>query len=47
MTVIDYLALPFTTSAEDVITVRNRLGVHGKDVKILAKIDTLDGITNF
>lgn len=42
--VIDFLAVPFTVSGEDPMNVRELLGPTGKDIKILSKIDTLDGI---
>lgn len=44
---IDFVALPFTISADDIDTLREYLGPNGRDVKILAKIDSLDGVKNF
>ena len=41
---IDYLAIPFCNSGADPITVRELLGSVGKQIKILSKIDTLEGV---
>jgi pyruvate kinase len=41
---IDYLSVPFIVSGEDPLQIRELLGDFGKTIKILSKIDTLDGI---
>jgi pyruvate kinase len=46
-TLIDYIAVPFVTKEEDIKKVRDQLGEAGNSVKILAKIDSLDAVTNF
>eukprot|EP00355_Strombidium_rassoulzadegani_P002942 CAMPEP_0168613124 /NCGR_PEP_ID=MMETSP0449_2-20121227/3287_1 /TAXON_ID=1082188 /ORGANISM="Strombidium rassoulzadegani, Strain ras09" /LENGTH=566 /DNA_ID=CAMNT_0008653743 /DNA_START=15 /DNA_END=1715 /DNA_ORIENTATION=- len=45
--VIDFVSLPFTINPEDVQQLRETLAPHSKDLKILAKIDTYDGVSNF
>jgi len=44
---IDFFTLPFASSANDIKQVREELGEAGKNIKILAKIDTIHGIENF
>ena len=44
---IDYLSVPFIVSGEDPLQIRELLGDFGKTIKILSKIDTLDGIQNY
>ena len=44
---IDYLVLPFASSGVDIKKAKEQLGDFGKDIKILAKIDTLNGIENY
>jgi len=46
-TLIGYIAVPFVTKEEDIKKVRDQLGEAGNSVKILAKIDSLDAVTNF
>ena len=46
-TIIDYIAVPFINTADDITKIRATLGNHGKDIKILAKIDTLEGVKNY
>lgn len=41
---IDYLAIPFCNSGADPMTVRELLGPDGKNIKVLCKIDTLEGV---
>ena len=41
---IDYLAIPFCNSGADPMTVRELLGPEGQHIKILSKIDTLEGV---
>jgi len=47
MIMIDFLSVPFIVSGEDPIMIKELLGEYGKTIKILSKIDTLDGIQNF
>lgn len=42
--VFDYVALPFTLSWKDITQLRTALGNEGKQIGIIAKIDTLEGI---
>jgi len=42
--VIDYLAVPFTSTGADLKQVRECLGEFGKNISLLAKIDTIDGV---
>lgn len=45
---IDYVAASFVRRAEDVITLRKLLGDHGGgDIKIIAKIESTEGVANF
>ena len=46
-TLIDFIAVPFITKDEDIKELREKLGEAGKTVKILAKVDNLDAVTNF
>jgi pyruvate kinase len=39
--------VPFASSGIDIKQVRDLLGDNGKNIKILAKIDTIHGIENF
>jgi pyruvate kinase len=39
--------IPFASSGNDIKEVRETLGENGKNIKILAKIDTIHGIENF
>lgn len=41
---IDYLAIPFCNSGADPMTVRELLGPEGQHIKVLSKIDTLEGV---
>lgn len=43
-TMIDFVSLPFCVQAEDVKQLREYLGAHGRAVKLLAKIDTMDSL---
>ena len=45
--IIDFIAVPFVMEAADVKFVRECLGPHGKNISILAKIDTLEGLKNY
>ena len=40
----DYVVLPFTLSWKDISQLRTAMGSEGKQVGIIAKIDTLEGI---
>lgn len=44
---IDYFVVPFASSGNDIKQIREVLGAGGKNIKILAKIDTIHGIENF
>ena len=45
--IIDYIALPFASSDQDIHQLRQLLGETGKNVRILAKIDSMYGIEKF
>ena len=45
--IIDYLAVPFCNSGADPLTVKELLGPAGRQIKILPKIDTLEGVQQF
>lgn len=47
MTLIDFIAIPFVSKQDDIIQVREKLGDAGKSVRVLAKVDQLDAVTNF
>lgn len=42
----DYIACSFVRSREDVLDVRRILDAHGSDIKIIAKIENVQGIRN-
>lgn len=45
---VDYIAASFVRSADDVITMRNFLDYYGgHNIKIIAKIENMEGIDNF
>lgn len=44
---IDYLVVPFASSNNDIKQVKECLGEEGKNIKIIAKIDTINGIEHF
>jgi pyruvate kinase len=44
LTMIDFLAIPFCNSGADPMTVRELLGPEGKNIKVISKIDTLEGV---
>ena len=44
---IDFIAIPFCNSGADPMTVRELLGPEGKQIKIISKIDTLEGVQQF
>lgn len=44
---IDFLVVPFVTSAEDVQNLRDMLGAGGKNIQLIAKIDGINGLENF
>ena len=44
---IDYIAIPFCNSGADPMTVKELLGPTGRNIKVLAKIDTLEGVQQF
>lgn len=44
---IDFVAVPFVTHSEDVATIRKTLGVNGKAIQILSKVDTLESVQRF
>lgn len=39
--------MPLVTSAEDVTVLRERLGSGGKNIQLIAKIDSINGLENF
>lgn len=43
---VDYIALSFVRSADDVRELRELLGVRGQNVKIIAKIEDQEGVSN-
>jgi pyruvate kinase len=47
LTMIDFLAIPFCNSGADPMTVRELLGPEGKNIKVISKIDTLEGVQQF
>jgi pyruvate kinase len=44
---IDLLAVPFASGAGDIQHIKELLGESGKDIKIVAKIDSMHGIEKF
>ena len=44
---IDFFVIPFASSAADIKQVRDVLGEGGKNIKVLAKIDTIHGVEAF
>lgn len=47
LSLIDFLVVPFVTSADDIQQLRSKLGPHGTKIKVLAKIDSLEAVKNF
>ena len=47
LTMIDFLAVPFCNSGADPMTVRELLGPEGKNIKVISKIDTLEGVQQY
>lgn len=47
ISLIDYIAVPFITKQDDVKEIKEKLGEGGKDIKILAKVDNMEAVTNF
>lgn len=47
LTMIDFLAIPFCNSGADPMTVKELLGPEGKNIKVISKIDTLEGVQQF
>lgn len=43
---VDFIALSFVRSADDVLELRELLGTRGHNVKIIAKIEDQEGVTN-
>lgn len=43
---VDYIALSFVRSADDIHELRELLGTRGQNVKIIAKIEDQEGVTN-
>jgi pyruvate kinase len=41
---IDYLAVPFCSAGSDPLNVKDLLGKEGKQIKVVCKIDTLEGV---
>eukprot|EP00475_Leptophrys_vorax_P027483 TRINITY_DN3917_c0_g1_i1.p1 TRINITY_DN3917_c0_g1~~TRINITY_DN3917_c0_g1_i1.p1 ORF type:complete len:514 (-),score=138.32 TRINITY_DN3917_c0_g1_i1:40-1581(-) len=44
---VDMVAASFTRSAQDVLDMRNHLGEKGKHIKIICKIENVQGLDNF
>jgi len=44
---VDYVAASFVRRAEDVTTIREVLGVRGRSIKIISKIENQQGLENF
>eukprot|EP01039_Chlorochromonas_danica_P004906 gene4906-5381_t len=44
---VDFIAASFVRTAEDIDNIREVLGEKGKDIKIIAKIENLQGLENF
>lgn len=44
---IDYIAMPFASSDQDIHQLRQLVGETGRNIKILAKIDSMYGIEKF
>jgi pyruvate kinase len=44
---IDFIAMPFASNGEGIQKVRDIFGENGKQIAIIAKIDTIHGIENF
>jgi len=44
---VDFVAASFVQSAEDVRTVRKTLGLRGRNIKIISKIENEEGLRNF
>jgi pyruvate kinase len=47
LTIIDYLAIPYISGGADPITIKELLGENGKTIKIVSKIDTLEGVQQY
>ena len=47
LVMIDYLAIPFCNSETDPLTVKEMLGPEGKQIKVVCKIDTLEGVQHY
>merc|ERR1712137_961395 len=44
---VDFIAASFVQSAEDVQFIRNTLGLRGRSIKIISKIENSEGLRNF
>merc|ERR1711972_519869 len=44
---VDFVAASFVQSAEDVKLIRNTLGLRGRSIKIISKIENEEGLKNF
>jgi len=44
---VDFVAASFVQSAEDVKTIRSTLGLRGRQIKIISKIENEEGLKNF
>jgi len=44
---VDFVAASFVRKAKDIETIRTVLGSRGRDIKIIAKIESREGLTNF
>lgn len=44
---MDFIAASFVRKAQDVLTIREALGVQGRGIQIIAKIESQEGLDNF
>merc|ERR1719388_726377 len=44
---VDFVAASFVQSAEDVKLIRDTLGLRGRSIKIISKIENEEGLKNF
>lgn len=47
MMVVDFVSIPQTVSPDDITKIKDIFGPQGARVKILAKIDSKEGIQNY